>query len=72
LNEQGAKFGELAITIGRIVGMTDAAVGARAELIRADMMKAINSNCTKIATLVEKYSNFASYRRRTQTQDLRN
>jgi hypothetical protein len=58
LNEQGAKFGELAITTGRIVGMTDAAVGARAELIRADMMKAINSNCTKIATLVEKYSNF--------------
>jgi hypothetical protein len=40
LNEQGAKFGELAINTGRIVGMTDAAVGARAELIRADMMKA--------------------------------
>ena len=58
LNEQGAKFGELAITTGRIVGMTDAALGARAELIRADMMKAVNGNCTKIATLVEKYSNF--------------
>jgi hypothetical protein len=58
LNEQGAKFGELAITTGRIVGMTDAALGARAESIRADMMKAANSNCIKIPTLVEKYSNF--------------
>jgi hypothetical protein len=58
LNGQAAKIGGLGITTGRLVGITDEAVGARAKLMRADMMKSLNNNCINIATLLEKYNNF--------------
>jgi hypothetical protein len=58
LNAQASKIGTLAITIGRSVGVTDEAVGARSKLMNAEMMKKLNNNCTNIAVLLEKYSNF--------------
>jgi hypothetical protein len=58
LNEQASKIGQLAITTGRIVGVTDEAVGARMKLMRDDLLKRLNNNCTNIATLLEKYTNF--------------
>ena len=57
-NAQASKTGTLAITIGRSVGVTDEAVGARSRLMHADMMKKLNNNCTNISVLLEKYSNF--------------
>jgi hypothetical protein len=58
LKEQAGKIGALAIKTGRIVGVTDDAVGARMRLTRDDMMKSLNNNCTNIAVLLEKYTNF--------------
>jgi hypothetical protein len=58
LKEQASKVGTLAIKSGRLVGVTDDAVGARASLMRAEMMKSLNDNCTNIAVLLGKYNNF--------------
>jgi hypothetical protein len=58
LNAQASKIGTLATTTGRMLGVTDEAVAARSRLMRDDMMKKLNNNCTNIAVLMEKYINF--------------
>ena len=58
LNEQASKIGGLAISTGQKVGVTVEAQTARSKLMRDDMMKLLNNNCTNIATLLEKYTNF--------------
>jgi len=58
LKEQANKILQLAVTTGRMVGVTDEGIGARMRLTRDDMMKSLNNNCTNIAVLLEKYVNF--------------
>jgi hypothetical protein len=58
LNEQASNIGGLAISTGQVVGVTVEAQSARSKLMRDDMIKLLNNNCTNISVLLEKYSNF--------------
>jgi hypothetical protein len=58
LNANASKIGGLAISTGRAVGVTIEGQQARMKLMRDEMMKSLNNNCTNIAVLLEKYSNF--------------
>jgi hypothetical protein len=52
------KVGDLAITSGRAAGISDAAYAAQASLYAKAMMKAMDGNCTNIAVLLRRYSDF--------------
>jgi hypothetical protein len=56
--EMSKKAGVMSIQVGKIVGVTDAAVGSRMKLITNEMMKSMNNDCVNIAVLLERYTNF--------------
>jgi hypothetical protein len=52
------KLGNLAIMSGRAAGVSDAAYAAQSSLYAKAMMKAMDGNCTNIAVLLQRYSEF--------------
>lgn len=56
--EAADKLGNLAIATGRTAGISDAAYAAQASLYAKAMMKAMGGNCTNIAVLLQRYSEF--------------
>jgi hypothetical protein len=48
----------LAVSSGRVAGVSDAAYEAMNRIHSKAMMKAMGGNCTNIAVLLERYSNF--------------
>jgi hypothetical protein len=52
------KVADMAISSGRAVGVSDKAYAAQASLYTDAMMKAMGGNCTNIAVLLQRYSNF--------------
>jgi len=56
--ELADKVGKLAIASGRVVGVSDQAYAAQANLYTQAMMTSMGGNCTNIAVLLQRYSNF--------------
>jgi hypothetical protein len=52
------KVADLAIISNRAVGVSDQAYAAQASLYTEAMMKSMAGNCTNIAVLLQRYSNF--------------
>jgi hypothetical protein len=52
------KIADLAITSSRAVGVSDQAYAAQASLYTEAMMKSMAGNCTNIAVLLQRYSDF--------------
>jgi hypothetical protein len=48
----------MALQIGRTVGLSDEAIGARMRLANESLTNDINKNCTNISILQERYSTF--------------
>jgi hypothetical protein len=52
------KVAGVAISSGRAVGVSDKVYAAQTSLYTEAMMKAMSGNCTNIAVLLQRYSNF--------------
>jgi|SRR5689334_14551543 hypothetical protein len=56
--EMSTTAGVKSMQVGKVVGVTDAAVGSRMKLITNEMTKSMNNNCVNISVLLERYANF--------------
>jgi hypothetical protein len=56
--EAADKLGNLAIATGRAAGISETAYAAQASLYAKAMMKEMGGNCTNIAVLLQRYSEF--------------
>ena len=52
------QIGELALRVGKSIGMSEQAVTARARLANDTLNKEINNNCANLSILQERYANF--------------
>jgi hypothetical protein len=52
------QISELALRVGKSIGMSEQAVAARARLANDTLNKEINNNCANLSILQERYANF--------------
>jgi hypothetical protein len=52
------RISQLALQIGKTVGLTEEALGSRMRLANGSLNKAINKNCVNISILLERYATF--------------